>query len=65
MSKDMERKIELLSSISYHMCPECGSDRDCGLEYDECSRIRSAIEVLDKWIELHCERRENGRENDK
>ena len=44
-------KLELLQDIGNEICEGCGDARDCGEEYDECSRIANAIRYLDKFME--------------
>lgn len=39
-------EIEFLQAISNEVCPDCSSDRDCGLEYEDCDRIYNALELL-------------------
>ena len=44
-------KIFLVQVIGGEVCEECGEDRDCGLEYDDCDRIGSSIKYLDDFME--------------
>ena len=42
-------KLELLIKIGNEICEGCGPDRDCELEYDECSRINNALDILAEY----------------
>ena len=43
-------KIELLQAIGEEVCENClGSD--CGIDPDECGRMRAAEALLDDWLE--------------
>ena len=44
-------KIKIVQMIGTEVCEDCGPDRDCGLEIENCSRISSAIEALNGWLE--------------
>ena len=43
-------KIELVIKIGNEICEGCGPDRDCDLEFDECSRIQNAIEFVNNFL---------------
>ena len=47
----MMDKIFLVQVIGGEVCEECGEDRDCGLEYDDCYRISTALEVLEEYLQ--------------
>jgi len=42
-------KLELVQKIGEEMCGDCGPDRDCGLEIDDCNRIANALEMLEMY----------------
>jgi len=41
--------IKIVCQIGNEICEGCGPDRDCGLEYQDCDRIDSALEILEKY----------------
>lgn len=43
-------KLELVQYIGSEVCEECGDNADCGIPVDECSRIASATDALDRWL---------------
>ncbi len=43
-------ELEVVCRIGNEICEGCGPDRDCGLEYNECDRIDSALDILAKFI---------------
>ena len=44
-------KIELVQIIGRDICEDCGPERDCGLEYEDCDRIAVALSVLEDYID--------------
>ena len=44
-------QVELIQYIGNEICEDCGPDRDCGLEYEDCSRIDNALYALNDFIE--------------
>jgi len=55
----MKLKLKAIQRIGDEICEGCNQNRDCGLEYDECSRIQSAMDILDGYINCVMERRED------
>jgi len=60
-------KIELVQKIGNEVCDGCGPYADCNIDPAYCSRIKYAIEALDKyapnkalhsdakaWVCVHC-----------
>ena len=43
-------KIKLVQEIGNEVCEGCGPDADCGEVPSECSRIKNALAMLDKYI---------------
>ena len=44
--------IEVVQKIGDEVCEGCGPDRDCGIEYDKCSRIDAALFILEEYAIL-------------
>jgi len=44
-------EIELIQYIGNEICEDCGPDRDCELELDDCSRVANALYALNKFID--------------
>lgn len=47
-----EKKTELLQKIGSEVCEDCGPERDCGLEVDECFRMINAERLLNEYVEF-------------
>jgi len=47
--------IETLQEIGNEICENCGPDRDCGIEIEDCARINNAIGILEGWLDVKME----------
>ena len=43
-------KIELVRKIGYEVCENCWENKDCGIETEDCDRIRSALNLIDEYL---------------
>ena len=43
-------EIGLVQFIGNEVCEGCGPNRDCELDYDDCSRIENALEALQDYV---------------
>ena len=39
--------LDIIIYIANEICEGCGPDRDCEMDYEDCSRIQSALEILE------------------
>lgn len=42
--------VELMQNIAREICQDCGPDRDCELEYSDCTRISNGLEWLRQYL---------------
>ena len=43
-------KIELVQKIGNEVCEGCGPDTDCGIDLNDCTRIKNALKLLDDFL---------------
>ncbi len=46
----MQTTIEVAYQIGNEICDDCGPGRDCGLEFQDCGRMDTALDILDRYI---------------
>ncbi len=47
----MDKEIlDMVIKIGNEVCEECGLDRDCGLKFNECSRITNASALINNYL---------------
>lgn len=46
-------KLELIQKVGDEVCEGCGPDADCGYDPLACSRLQSAMELVDEYISNH------------
>ena len=49
LEEEFMEDLALIMRIGSAICEECGPNRDCELEYNNCSRIQDALKILERY----------------